>query len=320
MRLRLIVPLAASAVVLAACGGGSSSPGSSGKNDHGGGYTGTGALAGASVSGGAKPSMKIVKKPLSVTKTTAQVVSAGHGATVKKGQNVRLNYVVVDGRTGKRADTTYGKKPVVFTAAPGQVLPGIAKGLVGQRVGSRVLVGIPPADGFGAQGNSQLGVKGSDTLVFLFDIKQAHTPLARVTGRSIAPEPGAPQVRAAANGQPTITVPKNAPPKKLLVQPLVAGTGSKVGSGQTITAQYVGVLWRNGKVIDSTWQRGGTADFPVGVGQVIPGWDKGLVGQRVGSRVLLVVPPADAYPHGSSDGSIKSTDTLVFVVDILDAM
>ena len=80
------------------------------------------------------------------------------------------------------------------------------------------------------------------------------------------------------------------------------------------------MLWRDGSVFDSSWKRGAEADFPIGTGQVIPAWDKVLVGKKVGSRVLLVVPPADGYGStGSQDGSIKATDTLVFVVDILDA-
>jgi peptidylprolyl isomerase len=92
-----------------------------------------------------------------------------------------------------------------------------------------------------------------------------------------------------------------------------------VQKGQTISAQYHGVLWKDGSVFDSSWQRGAAADFPIGVGAVIPGWDKTLVGKKVGSRVLLVIPPADGYGKAGSPPKISGTDTLVFVVDILDA-
>jgi peptidylprolyl isomerase len=71
-------------------------------------------------------------------------------------------------------------------------------------------------------------------------------------------------------------------------------------------------------VFDSSWESGSPATFEIGTGAVIPGWDEGLVDQTVGSQVLLVIPPAKGYPKGSPDGSIKPTDTLVFVVDILD--
>ena len=88
-------------------------------------------------------------------------------------------------------------------------------------------------------------------------------------------------------------------------------------------AQYVGVNYRTGKVFDSSWSRSLPYSFKIGAtpSQVIKGWDLGLVGQTVGSRVLLVIPPADAYGKtGQSQAGIKGTDTLVFVVDIIGAV
>jgi peptidylprolyl isomerase len=80
------------------------------------------------------------------------------------------------------------------------------------------------------------------------------------------------------------------------------------------------VIWRTGKVFDSSWARNTPLTTVIGAGQVIPGWDKGLVGQTVGSRVMLTIPPADGYGSaGQSQAGIKGTDTLVFVVDILAA-
>ena len=80
------------------------------------------------------------------------------------------------------------------------------------------------------------------------------------------------------------------------------------------------MIYRTGKQFDSSWDRGAPADFAIGTGKVIPGWDAGLVGQTVGSQVLLVVPPDQGYgASGNSQAGISGTDTLVFVVDILDA-
>ena len=93
--------------------------------------------------------------------------------------------------------------------------------------------------------------------------------------------------------------------------------------GQTVVTQYVGEIWRTSKVFDSSWSRGEPFGFTIGAtpSQVITGWDKGLIGQTVGSRVMLVVPPGDGYGKtGSSQAGIKGTDTLVFVVDILGAV
>ena len=79
-------------------------------------------------------------------------------------------------------------------------------------------------------------------------------------------------------------------------------------------------IWRNGKVFDSSWTGKGSVQFPIGAGQVIAGWDEGLVGQTVGSQVLLVIPPDKGYGSGGApQAGIKGTDTLVFVVDILSA-
>ena len=93
-----------------------------------------------------------------------------------------------------------------------------------------------------------------------------------------------------------------------------------------MVVQYVGALWRTGKgngtAFDASWKRGQPFSFVIGKkpSQVIPGWDSGLVGQTVGSRVMLVVPPADGYGKaGNSQAGIKPTDTLVFVVDVLGA-
>ena len=93
-----------------------------------------------------------------------------------------------------------------------------------------------------------------------------------------------------------------------------------VTAGQTVTVHYTGVIWATGKQFDSSWDRGAPLDTVIGQGSVIAGWDEGLVGQTVGSQVLLVVPPDKGYgTAGQRRAGIKGTDTLVFVVDILDA-
>ncbi len=141
------------------------------------------------------------------------------------------------------------------------------------------------------------------------------------TGEAVPPVDGLPTVTLADNGKPTITVPSGvAAPTSLVVQPLIKGTGAVVEAGQTVSVHYTGVIWDAGKQFDSSWDRNAPLETVIGKGQVIAGWDEGLVGQTVGSQVLLVVPPDKGYgTTGTSDGSIKGTDTLVFVVDILDA-
>jgi peptidylprolyl isomerase len=188
-------------------------------------------------------------------------------------------------------------------------------------MGSRVLAVIPPKDGFGTKGNPQAGIKGTDTLVFVVDMIQDFAANASATGTQVSSGGGPlPKVAAAPGHEPVITIPRTKPPAKLVAKTLIQGTGPAVAKGDTVVVQYVGVNWRTGKAFDASWTRGQPFGFTIGASpsQVIAGWDQGLIGQKVGSRVLLVIPPAEGYGSaGSPQAGIKGTDTLVFAVDIL---
>ena len=113
-------------------------------------------------------------------------------------------------------------------------------------------------------------------------------------------------------------VPASAPPAKLTVKALAQGSGPKVAKGDYLVVQYTGAIWKTGKVFDSSWSRSAPFGFNIGAGQVVKGWDSGLIGQAAGSRVLLSIPPADGYGASPPAGSgIGKTDTMVFVIDIL---
>ena len=118
-----------------------------------------------------------------------------------------------------------------------------------------------------------------------------------------------------ATAKPTVTVPTGAAPTTLVSTDLVVGTGDAVLPGQVASVHYVGVLYRNGEQFDSSWDRGSTFQFEVGAGRVIEGWDKGVLGMRVGGRRRLVIPPAQAY--GADPTHELAKETLVFVVDVL---
>lgn len=139
------------------------------------------------------------------------------------------------------------------------------------------------------------------------------------TPTETANEPPAPQLPEGADpalgSKPTVTGGEGKL-AKLTVTPLIEGTGPKVQAGQSITTNYVGVFYESGEEFDSSWERGQPATFPIGVGQVIPGWDKGLVGVTVGSRVQLDIPAEDAYGEG---GGGRPAGPLRFVVDVLGA-
>jgi peptidylprolyl isomerase len=119
--------------------------------------------------------------------------------------------------------------------------------------------------------------------------------------------------------KPELTFPADAAPAELEVQVLSEGDGAIVEAGQTIEVNYLGQVW-GGSVFDNSYDRGSSIGFPIGIGRVIGGWDSGLVGRTVGSRVLLSIPPHEGYgPNGNPRAGIRGDDTLVFVVDILDA-
>lgn len=269
---------------------------------------------------GKKPTVKLGQTPTVLPRTGTVVVKQGNGAKVTQGQRVTVDYLLLNAKDGKEADTSFGKQPANFVADPTKLMPGLANSLIGQKVGSRVLAGVAPRDGFGAEGNTELGFGKDDGLIFVLDLKAAATPLKKATGTPVTPAAGLPTVKDNGTQAPTITAPKTPAPAKTVVQPLIKGSGPALKAGQTISAAYVGQVYATGKVFDSSYRSGQLLQQVVGAGQLIPGFDKGLVGQTVGSRVLLVIPPADGYGKtGNTQAGIKGTDTLVFVVDLLDA-
>ncbi len=257
----------------------------------------------------------------STAQTVRRVVSPGTGAPLASGTTITFDYVALDGASGKEFDRSYGATPATAQLSESAIIPGIVKGLLGVNVGSRVVIGISPDDGFGPMGGiEEASVAATDSVVFVVDVKDARSPLARAQGTPVAPVAGQPTVALDATGAPTITMPGGTAPTTLVTQPLITGAGAAVASGQTITVHYVGAIWASGKVFDSSWARGDPTSFPIGTGNVIAGWDQGLVGQTVGSQVLLLIPPDLGYgTSGNADAGIAGTDTLVFVVDILDA-
>jgi FKBP-type peptidyl-prolyl cis-trans isomerase len=313
-----IIPLLA-CLVIAGCG--SSKPSASSSSSAA--ANNSSANASVTVAGafGTTPVVKIPKLDAN-NKLTVKTVIPGTGTTVTKSDAMAANFVLYfwNGTSNTLKANTFTQNPTVIG---GTMLPGLETALIGQKVGSRVLAVIPPADGYGTSGNSQLGITGSTTLVFVIDVIKSYASTASASGTQQSDGGGSlPTVTAHAGSAPTITIPANNPPSGLVTKTLVKGSGPKVVKGQFVIAQYTGYIWRTKKVFDSSWTSGSPFGFVIGASpeQVIPGWDTGLAGQTVGSRVMLVIPPADAYgSSGQAQAGITGKDTLVFVVDIIDA-
>ena len=119
--------------------------------------------------------------------------------------------------------------------------------------------------------------------------------------------------------RPEIDFPEGPPPQDLQITDEVVGEGTEAQAGMTVRAHYVGVAYSTGEEFDASWNRGQPLDFRLGVGQVIPGWDQGIQGMKVGGRRRLTIPARLAYGDRGAGGLIGPGETLIFVVDLVDA-
>lgn len=117
--------------------------------------------------------------------------------------------------------------------------------------------------------------------------------------------------------RPEIDFIEGPPPAELVITDIQIGEGEQAGHGSTVSVQYVGVAHSTGEEFDASWNRGEPLNFRLGSGQVISGWDQGVMGMRVGGRRQLVIPSHLAYGERGAGGVIKPGETLVFVVDLV---
>jgi peptidylprolyl isomerase len=117
--------------------------------------------------------------------------------------------------------------------------------------------------------------------------------------------------------KPVIDKPSGSPPRRLVKENIVKGNGRTAKAGDRITVQYVGVAFSTGEEFDASWNTGRPFSFRLGAGQVIPGWDRGIVGMKVGGRRKLTIPPELAYGAEGAPPDIAPNETLVFVVDLV---
>jgi FKBP-type peptidyl-prolyl cis-trans isomerase len=311
---RLFAALLAPVAVTAVLAGCSSSPSPAAGTNNAVKVTGTASTA---------PTISIPAKPASKNLVTRTLI-AGHGAKLTADDSYLANFdiYVWHGKTSKQLISTYKSTPQVLPVTMG--LTGLQQALAGQRVGARVLAVLPPKYAYGSKGNSEIGVTGSDTMVWVVDLLKEFPPDASAVGQHVTDGGGKLPTVSTTPGTttaPSVEIPKNSPPSKLVVTTLIRGSGATIQKDQSIVVRYEGVIWRTGKTFNTNWPSATEPTLPPNVftlGQLIPAWNTGLIGQKVGSRVMLVVPPAEGYgTKGSPQVGIKGTDTLVFVVDIL---
>ena len=250
--------------------------------------------------------------------STATVIP-GTGDVIESGYYVDFEATVYGGADQSVLTAT----PYGANGAPAQRIPiergsyAVSDAFLCQKAGARFILTGTSGEIFGAtSGNGPT----TDTVVVVFDVINAYPGSSR--GVPQLAQDGMPAVTSAPGGRPGIAVPNIAPPTELRISTLTKGDGPKISEGQTVVAHYTGVIW-GGAVFDSSWDSNSPADLiaqsfvdNAGVG-VVPGFAKALIGQTVGSRVLVVIPPSEGYPAGQEPSSIPANSTMIFVIDIL---
>jgi peptidylprolyl isomerase len=231
------------------------------------------------------------------TELEIEDIVTGTGAEATAGSAVEVHYVGALFDDGEQFDSSWDRDSTFeFVLGRGEVIPGWDEGLAGMKVGGRRRIVIPPDLAYGSEGAGD--VIGPDaTLIFVVDLIGVSEPV----------DPA---------DEPAVEVPDPLP-QELYTEDLRVGDGAEATAGTTASIHYVGVAASTGEQFDSSWQRGIPVDFAVGLGQVIPGFDQGVTGMKVGGRRLIVIPPDLAYGSGGN-GPIGPDETLVFVVDLVD--
>ncbi|WP_130339643.1 FKBP-type peptidyl-prolyl cis-trans isomerase [Streptomyces sp. BK022] len=253
-----------------------------------------------------------------------RTVIAGNGRAVAENDFIKANYLGQIWSSGKVFDNSYDRSPLVLQLAQGSIIDGWRYALTGKKIGSRVEIAVPPTWGYGPSGNEQAGIKGTDTLVFVIDLLDSYNTKSSAKGKEVPQtDPALPKVATNTDGnQPKVTLPKSDPPKKLVSNYILEGDGDEVTRKQAVLCQFQGLEWQGGRTFQKTYGSGRLSQFSVEqMEQVVKGLAQGITGKKVGSRVLIVVPPDLGYGDNPPSGSgIKKGATLVFTVDILAAM
>jgi peptidylprolyl isomerase len=258
---------------------------------------------------GIEPSVEF-EKMIKADSTLISTLIEGSGTVVQPPGIIGIYYAGYNTRDGVRFDGNFDKTASAVSSSG--FIAGFNKALDGQKIGSRVLVAIASEDGY-ASGNADAGILAGDTLVFVIDIidGQYYEPVgtlvaegneyATVTFDNGVPIPQAlPDIAAPADTVSTVLIPGD-----------VTRT---VAESDYVVVNYVEVNYATGEVLSGTY---GGDSVMIKLASMIPGWRNGLLGQAMGSRLLLVVPPADAYPDGDSSRELPAGQTLLYVVDVL---
>jgi peptidylprolyl isomerase len=242
----------------------------------------------------------------------------GKGDKVGAEATTILSLTLADARTGKTAISTYdkGQRPLEVKLGD-QVFPSLAKSLVGKTADSRVVVASAPDDAYGDAGAPQIGIKGGDSIVMVADVLSTDPTsiLDGPTGASPTPPASAPRLLEKDGKPQGFDFKGLGKPRRFTAIPLREGTGPAVDTPDRIAVDYMGQVWGAEEPFNNTYSKE-PEKISIGLGSFIKGWDRGLAGLKEGARVMLLLPPGEAYGKESQPG-IPANSTLVFVIDVL---
>lgn len=244
--------------------------------------------------------------PLNADAASTSVLTAGDGDVVAPDAVVGGTIVLYDGSTGELVTGGSAVFPL------GTDVTTIFDLAACTTVGSRVVAAGTASELIGDGFVSSWGLDPEMTIVSVLDVEAAY--LARATGDAVLPQNGLPTVSYAADGRPGLSFTNAEAPEDFRMETLIQGSGEEVADGDTVLVHYTGVDWDTHEVFDSSWDRGVPSEFPTT--GVIKGFSMALVGQRVGTQVLVTIPPSLGYGDSSSS-PVGADGVMVFVIDIL---
>jgi len=264
-----------------------------------------------SVSGalGASPVVS-AEGPFSVDRVERTVLLEGAGETAEQGDLVEVTITMLNATSGDQGPGTANARVLL---QEGAALPGLLATIRCTPAGSRVVGVVPSEDAYGTAGQPELSIGPGDDVVFVVDVLAILPLQAAGTPSDLPADFPELQLRFAPDGRPTVGIPDVDPPATLQSAVVLEGEGPVVAAGDEILLQLQAVNWRTGEVFDESW-----GDSPRSLLTVLPGVDASILGRSVGSRVVIIVPPADGFGStGSPSSGVSGTDTVVYVVDIL---
>jgi peptidylprolyl isomerase len=251
-----------------------------------------------------------------------QTLVAGSGTPVASGDTVITNYLgeiwpTKAGSQPKVFDSSFSRgAPTGFVIGTGAVIPGFDKTLVGKRLDTRMLLSIPPADGYGSSGNSQAGISGTDTLVFVVDLLADYKPNASAPGTadSELPATGWPKITNTPGREPQVTSvagvkAPTSPTSKLLVK----GSGARIDPSKTLVLQLVQTDIATGKQTQSSW---GNQPQLISAQNVLAA-ATALNGQSIGARAMALVPATPAQPATATAAAQPAAPAQILIIDVV---